>query len=47
MLGWYAFLSSLLQSVDFPIELPMGDLSSFVRGASEKKKTAGEKVKGV
>ncbi|KAF8535594.1 GPR1/FUN34/yaaH family-domain-containing protein, partial [Trichophaea hybrida] len=38
MLGWYAFLSSLLQSVDFPIELPMGDLSSVFSGASEKKK---------
>ncbi|KAF8252871.1 hypothetical protein K440DRAFT_652533 [Wilcoxina mikolae CBS 423.85] len=36
MLGWYAFLSSLFQSVDFPIELPMGDLSSVFSGAIER-----------
>jgi succinate-acetate transporter protein len=37
MLGWYAFLSSMLQAVDFPIQLPMGDLSSIVRGAIDKR----------
>jgi len=38
LLGWYAFASSLLEAVDFPMALPMGDLSAVVRGASEKKK---------
>ena len=36
LLGWYAFLSSLLEAVDFPFALPMGDLSTIIRGASEK-----------
>lgn len=30
--------AQLLISVDFPIVLPVGDLSRFVRGASERKK---------
>ncbi len=40
ILGWYLFTVQLLASVDFPINLPVGDLSGFVKGASEKKKTA-------
>ena len=40
ILGWYLFAVQLLASVDFPINLPVGDLSKFVKGASEKKKTA-------
>jgi succinate-acetate transporter protein len=40
LLGWYLFAVQLLASVDFPINLPVGDLSRFIKGASEKKKTA-------
>ena len=34
--GWYLFIVQMLASVDFPLNLPVGDLSGLVRGASEK-----------
>lgn len=37
LLGWYLFFVQLLAAVDFPLNLPVGDLSRFVKGASEKK----------
>jgi len=37
LLGWYLFFVQLLAAVDFPLNLPVGDLSQYVRGASEKK----------
>ena len=39
LLGWYIFLAIMLASVDFPFELPIGDLSGAIKGASEKRKT--------
>merc|ERR1712137_11169 len=36
--GWYIFLAIMLASVDFPLDLPLVDLSSVVKGASEKRK---------
>lgn len=38
LLGWYLFLVQLLASVDMPINLPVGDLSGFIKGASERAK---------
>lgn len=38
LLGWYLFLVQLLAAVDFPLNLPVGDLSRFIQGASEKAK---------
>lgn len=38
MLGWYLVLVQLLASVDFPLNLPVGDLSRFIKGGSEKAK---------
>ncbi|KAI1335811.1 GPR1/FUN34/YaaH-class plasma membrane protein-like protein [Xylariaceae sp. FL0016] len=35
--GWWIFLALLLASVDFPFALPVGDLSTTVRGASDRK----------
>lgn len=35
LIGWYMFTSMLLLSVDFPIMLPLGDLSTVIRGRSE------------
>lgn len=29
----------ILESVDFPIALPVGDLSKFIKGRSEKNKS--------
>ncbi|KAF8542662.1 hypothetical protein BDD12DRAFT_728237 [Trichophaea hybrida] len=37
LMTWYALINSLLQSVDFQFELPMGDLSSLFPGASQRK----------
>lgn len=37
MAGWYLLLSLLLTSVDFPIVLPLGDLSGWIKGLSQKK----------
>ena len=36
LLGWYLFLVQLLAAVDFPLNLPVGDLSRFIKGASER-----------
>jgi uncharacterized protein len=35
LLGWYLFLVLLLAAVDFPMNLPVGDLSRVIKGASE------------
>ena len=34
VVGWWIFLSILLASVDFPLTLPIGDLSTMIKGAS-------------
>lgn len=38
LLGWYLFFVQLLAAVDFPLNLPVGDLSRFIKGASERAK---------
>ncbi|KAK3678401.1 hypothetical protein LTR78_001698 [Recurvomyces mirabilis] len=38
MLGWWIFFAILLASLDFPFQLPVGDLSHIIKGASDKKK---------
>ncbi|KAI5919035.1 GPR1/FUN34/YaaH-class plasma membrane protein [Camillea tinctor] len=38
--GWYLFLTILLASVDFPVTLPVGDLSTTIRGASDRQNSA-------
>lgn len=35
LIGWYDFFVLLLLAVDFPINLPVGDLSRLIKGASE------------
>jgi len=35
---WYLFFAQLLEAVDFPISLPVFDLSRFIKGASDKTK---------
>lgn len=40
LLGWYLFFVQLLASVDFPLNLPVGDTSRFIKGASERAKAA-------
>lgn len=40
LLGWYLFFVQLLAAVDFPLNLPVGDLSRFIKGASERSKSS-------
>jgi len=37
--GWWIFAAIMLASLDFPFQLPVGDLSRLVPGASDKAKT--------
>jgi hypothetical protein len=34
--GWYILLAILLAIVDFPIQIPVGDLSSVIKGKSAR-----------
>lgn len=36
MMVWYLLFIQLLDAVDFPIELPVGDLSHRIRSKSER-----------
>lgn len=38
LLGWYLFLIQMLAAVDFPINLPVVDLSTVIKGASDRQK---------
>lgn len=37
LLGWYILTSIMLALVDWPLSLPIGDLSHVVKGASQRK----------
>ncbi len=41
--GWYLLLSLLLVAVDFPLSLPVGDLSHLVPGLSQLKRSGKER----
>ncbi|KAI4176930.1 MAG: hypothetical protein LQ343_000787 [Gyalolechia ehrenbergii] len=34
--GWYIFFAIMLASLDFPLQVPVGDLSTMIKGASER-----------
>ncbi|EPS35277.1 hypothetical protein H072_11525 [Dactylellina haptotyla CBS 200.50] len=36
--GWYILLAQLLAALDFPVQLPVGDLSGFIVSATERRK---------
>lgn len=38
MAGWWIFAAIMLAALDFPIQIPVGDLSTLIKGASEKQK---------
>ncbi|KAF4961255.1 hypothetical protein FGADI_492 [Fusarium gaditjirri] len=44
LIGWYMLMSLILMSVDFPIMLPLGDLSTMIRGKSDAKKDVSKAV---
>lgn len=35
---WHIFIAQILDAVDFPITLPVGDLSTIVPGRSQKER---------
>ena len=37
MAGWWIFFAQMLASVDFPFEIPVGDISHFIKPLSEVK----------
>jgi len=45
LIGWYIFAALVLLSVDFPFRLPLGDLSTRIKGHTEKDHTEKHKVK--
>jgi len=42
--GWWIFFAIILASLDFPFQLPVGDLSHIVKGASDRAKVNGNNV---
>lgn len=36
LLGWYIFFALILLSVEFPFNLPLGDLSTLVSGMKKR-----------
>ena len=44
ILGWYLFLALMLAAVDFPINVPLFDLSHIVKGGSEIRKAKKERT---
>ncbi|KAH8797940.1 hypothetical protein F5884DRAFT_687550 [Xylogone sp. PMI_703] len=36
--GWWIFFAIMLAALDFPFQIPVGDLSTLIKGASERKK---------
>ena len=40
MAGWYILIAVLFAIVDFPIQIPVGDLSTVIKGKSEKERQA-------
>jgi succinate-acetate transporter protein len=40
MSGWYILVAVLFAIVDFPIQIPVGDLSTVIKGHSEKARRA-------
>ncbi|TID23762.1 putative gpr1 fun34-class plasma membrane protein [Venturia nashicola] len=42
--GWWIFFAIMLAALDFPFQLPVGDLSGLIKGASDRKKAAEHKV---
>lgn len=37
MAGWYIFFAIMLAALDFPFQIPVGDLSTLIRGMNDKK----------
>jgi succinate-acetate transporter protein len=42
MAGWWIFFAIMLAALDFPFQIPVGDLSTMIKGQSEKVKQSEE-----
>lgn len=42
IIAWYLWFSMILESVDFPIVLPVGDLTKYFKGRAERQKSERE-----
>lgn len=42
MMGWYLLTAIMLGIVDFPIQIPVGDLSGIIKGRSERMARGGK-----
>ncbi|KAH8173801.1 hypothetical protein LIA77_05220 [Sarocladium implicatum] len=40
LLGWYIFMALVLLAVDFPVSLPLGDLSTIIKGKTSSQAKA-------
>lgn len=38
MAGWWIFFAIMLAALDFPFQIPVGDLSTMIKGASQRQK---------
>jgi hypothetical protein len=38
MAGWWIFFAIMLAALDFPFSIPVGDLSTLIKGASTRMK---------
>jgi len=38
MAGWWIFFAIMLAALDFPFQIPVGDLFTMIKGASERPK---------
>ena len=43
MCGWYLLTAIMLGIVDFPVQLPVGDLSGIVKGQSDRMRAKGRR----
>ena len=43
MSGWYLFFSLILSALDFPFELPLGDLSKRIPSMTDRNARKGER----
>jgi len=43
MSGWWIFFAIMLAALDFPFQIPVGDLSTMIKGASERAKAKSER----
>lgn len=40
ILVWWIFIAQIFEAVDFPVRVPVGDLSSIVMGKTQKARRA-------